>query len=226
MSRLRLPYVQAWVDDDGRARHYFRRKGCRRVHLPGLPGSPEFMAAYQSALDAAPPIEIGKRRNPAGSLSAAIAAYYESLEFRALKGGTPAMRRAILERFREQHGGKPIKLLPPKFIAHTLSKMTQPHAARNWLKAVRHLMAFCVAQEMIAAHPTQGIKLPSVKSDGIHTFTEDEISKYKAHYPLGTKAARTISASNSASGATPPVCRSAARFTGCARPDAVAWPSL
>lgn len=43
MTRIRLRYVQWWVDREGRAHHYFRRRGFPRVSLPGLPGSPEFM---------------------------------------------------------------------------------------------------------------------------------------------------------------------------------------
>ena len=41
---------------------------------------------------------------------------------------------------------------------------------------------------MIAADPTQGIKLPRVKADGHHTWTEDEIAKYEATHAVGTKA--------------------------------------
>jgi integrase len=188
MSRLRLKYVHAFVDHDGRSRHYFRRKGFRLTPLPGIFGSVEFMAAYQAALAAAAPVEIGaKRRSGPGSLSAAIAAYYGSLEFRALTGGTPAKRRAILERFREAHGDKPVRLLPRKFIMHMLSTM-KPHAARNWLKTIRALMQFCVAHELIGEDPTLGVKARTPKSDGHHTWIEDEIAQFEAHYPLGTKA--------------------------------------
>jgi len=188
VSCLRLKYVHAFVDHDGRPRHYFRRKGFKLTPLPGVPGSAEFMAGYQATLDAATPVEIGatKRSRP-GSLSAAIAAYYSSLEFRALTGGTPAKRRAILETFREQHGDKPVRLLPRKFIVHMLSTM-KPHAARNWLKAVRGLMQFCLAHEMIGDDPTLGIKTKVPKSDGHHTWTEDEIAQFEAAHQIGTKA--------------------------------------
>ena len=51
---MKLPkYVQHWVDHDGRAHCYFRRRGYPRVRLPGLPWSPSFMAAYEAALDRA-----------------------------------------------------------------------------------------------------------------------------------------------------------------------------
>ena len=49
MTRIRLKFVQAWVDREGRVHRYFRRPGYPRIRLPGLPGSAEFMAAYQEA---------------------------------------------------------------------------------------------------------------------------------------------------------------------------------
>lgn len=63
MTSLRLRYVQALRDSRGVRRYYFRRAGAPRVTLPGLPGSAEFMAAYQAALgrevDPAPHRAIG-----------------------------------------------------------------------------------------------------------------------------------------------------------------------
>ena len=48
---MKLPkYVQAWVDRDGRARCYFRRRGYPLVQLRGLPWSPSFMAEYEKAM--------------------------------------------------------------------------------------------------------------------------------------------------------------------------------
>ena len=188
MSRLRLKYVHSFVDHDGRPRHYFRRRGFRLTPLPGIFGSAQFMAAYQAAAATVTPVEIGaKKRSGPGSLSAAIAAYYGSLEFRALTGGTPAKRRAILERFRVAHGDKPVRLLPRKFINHMLSTM-KLHSARNWLKAVRALMAYCVANEMIDDDPTFGIKVKTPKSEGHHTWTDEEVTQFEAAHPIGSKA--------------------------------------
>ena len=48
---MKMPkYTQAFTDRHGRPRFYFRRKGFARIRLPGLPWSPEFMAAYQAAM--------------------------------------------------------------------------------------------------------------------------------------------------------------------------------
>jgi hypothetical protein len=55
MSRIRLRYIQAFVDRKTSVTfHYFRRAGFPLVRLPGLLGSEQFMAAYQQALAAAP----------------------------------------------------------------------------------------------------------------------------------------------------------------------------
>jgi hypothetical protein len=58
-------YVQSFVDRrTGAVFHYFRRRGYPRVRLPGIPGSREFMAAYQRALDG-PQMPVGARRTKA-----------------------------------------------------------------------------------------------------------------------------------------------------------------
>ena len=75
MSRIRLKYVQAWVDGEGRVHRYFRRRGYPRVPLPGLPGSIEFMTAYQVAL-AGPRTAIGAGRVKPGGVSAVVAEYF------------------------------------------------------------------------------------------------------------------------------------------------------
>src|SRR5262245_8600738 len=105
MSRIKLKYVKAWVDrETGRVRQVFRRRGSRQIKLPGLPGSAEFMAAYQQAL-AESPSQIGAKRTKPGSLDAALVRYYADAAFcKRLSLGTQQLRRPILERWRVQAG--------------------------------------------------------------------------------------------------------------------------
>src|SRR5262245_35124399 len=107
MTRMRLKYIQAWVDGEGRPHHYFRRRGFKRVPLPGLVGSAEFRIAYEAAL-AQQADPVGINRNKAGSVSSSIASYYESQEWAELSDGTRGMRRAILEKFRSRYGEFPL----------------------------------------------------------------------------------------------------------------------
>lgn len=188
MTRIRLKYVQEFADrKTGSVFRYFRRPGFPRVRLPGLPGSAEFMEAYQQALQLAPQ-PLGTKRNKAGSVAAVVAAYLDStLHFASRAKGTQTQRRTILERFREQYGDYPVGSMPPKFIAAVLTKK-KPHAARNWLQTLRALCQFAVEQQYMREDPTRGLKLPSVKSPGHHTWTDAEIAQFEAHHPIGSKA--------------------------------------
>jgi len=182
---LRLRFVQAWVDDDGRAHHYFRRAGFKRVRLPGLVGSDEFIEAYRAALASAPE-PIGGARARAGSVSAAIASYFASSSFKRLGTDTQAVRRAVLEVFRREHGDKPIRPMPRKFVAAYLEAM-QPSTAKNYLKALRAVAQHGVAEGMLDDDPTLGIKLGKMNGDGRHTWTEDELAQFEAHHPIGSR---------------------------------------
>jgi integrase len=96
------------------------------------------------------------------------------------------MRRGILERFRAAYGERPFALLPAEWI-EALLDAKPPHAARSWLVTLRSLCQFAVKRGWLRADPTANVKLASVKGDGFHTWTEDEISAFEAHHPIGTK---------------------------------------
>ena len=126
-------------------------------------------------------------RSKPGTVAAAVAAHFVSPQFTALAAGTRAARRQILQRFRDEHGDKPIGNMPTKFIALVLSTK-KPHAARNWFKAICALCQFAVAVEMIAADPTHGVKPPKVKTERRRPWTESEIEQYERTHPVGSKA--------------------------------------
>jgi integrase len=182
MTRLHLKYVQSY-----RGYHYFRRRGRPTISLPGVVGSAEFMEAYAAALAAAP-VALGKRtRSKPGSISAAIADYYGSQAFRSLTGGTPAKRRAILEGFRERYGEKQLASLPKEFVVALIDTMA-PHAARNWLNAFRHFIRWCEDRKLVRNDPTWGVRIKLPKSDGYHSWTNDEVTAFEARHPVGSKA--------------------------------------
>ena len=85
MARIKLKYVNGFANrhrKGGRPRYYFRRRGCKAIPLPGLPGSEEFMAAYALALGTLPQsAEIGECRTLPGTVNSLIVAYYKSDEW-------------------------------------------------------------------------------------------------------------------------------------------------
>src|SRR5262249_3203215 len=53
----------------------------------------------------------------------------------------------------------------------------------------RSLMQFCLEIGLINDVPTAGIKRAKAgKTEGIHTWTEDEIAQFEARHPIGSRA--------------------------------------
>ena len=82
-------YVQGFIDRHGKPRFYFRCGGFKRLALPGLPSSPEFMAAYEAAR-AGQKLEIGASRTKPGTMRAIAVSYYNSSGFLSLKPNSKA----------------------------------------------------------------------------------------------------------------------------------------
>jgi hypothetical protein len=190
MTRIKLPFVQAFADRHGRARYYFRKRGFKRVALPGTPGSEPFMAAYAEAMggeQASPP--IGAVRTLPGTVNATIVGFYGSPSFLALKPISQSNYRGVLEAFRAKHGDKQIATLERRHISNLLAdKADKPAAQRNLLCMLKILLNYAVAQGLRADNPAAGVKLAKPKGDGYHTWDEDEIARFEAHHAIGTRA--------------------------------------
>jgi integrase len=179
-------FVQAFIDHTGKPRFYFRRAGFKTAPLPGLPWSPQFMAAYEAALSGQP-LQIGVSKSRPGTISGAIVGYYHDQSFLTLAPSTQRPLRGILEHFRAEHGDKRIALLERQHII-TLLKPKKRFAARHWLKAIRALMKYAVDTGLRGDDPTVGVKLPNLKTDGYHSWTEAEIEQFQERHGPGTKA--------------------------------------
>ena len=179
-------FVQAFIDHNGKPRFYFRRPGFKSVPLPGLPWSPQFMEVYEAAL-CGQPLQIGARRTKPGTVSAAIIGYYHDQSFLTLAPSTQQTLRGILEHFRAEHGDKRIDLLQRQHII-ALLKSKKRFAALHWLKAIRALMKYALETGLREDNPTMDVKLPRLKTDGYHSWTEAEIEQFEAYHGPGTRA--------------------------------------
>src|SRR5262249_42512581 len=83
MAILKLPYVNSFTDRHSKLRHQCRVPGKKSFGLPGLPGSVEFMEAYQAALACAPitRTDVGASRTRSGTVNAAVVGYYKDSRF-------------------------------------------------------------------------------------------------------------------------------------------------
>jgi integrase len=200
MTNLRLKFIQQFTDRHGHPRLYFRRPGYKRVALPGLPGSPEFMAAYQAALDGvtARKVEIGATRMVAGTMHWLVGAYLSSQPFSALAPETQRTRRNILENVREADGDKRIfhtvngkhdMLLAPRHLQTMINKKANaPFAQRNLLNTLRAMFRWAMSEGKLPDDPTLGVTRQKIRTEGYATWTKADIEQFIACHPIGTKA--------------------------------------
>jgi integrase len=189
VTRIRLQYVKQFRDRHGRARHYFRRPGCKLMPLPGLPGSTEFMDAYAKALADAPQIEIGAKRTLAGSIDAMVIGYIASAAFQNLAATSQQQYRRIFDGLRREHGQRGIAALERRHVVLMLDvKADTPAAARDFLRCLRLLIAYAIKIGVRQDDPTAGVRVKLPKTEGFRTWTEDDIITFEAAYPVGTKS--------------------------------------
>ena len=192
-------YTRGFIDRHGKGRWYFRREGFKGATLPGLPWSPEFMAAYEIAMNGAtnPPAEIGASRTKVGTFDALLVRFYASTLFTSWSEGTQKARRAILERWRAEtmpgakvnNGRCRVAHLLPKHVDMMIAaKAKTPAAQRNFRKTYRSLMRFAISERMRKDDPTADIALPRSKSAGFATWAEHHIAAFEERHPIGTRA--------------------------------------
>jgi len=189
VASIRLQYVKAYVDRHGKARHYLRRPGHKAVTLPGLPGSDEFMAAYSSALANSPRVEVAAGRTRAGSISAMVVGYLGSADFHNLAPASQQQYRRILEGLQRDYGDLGIATLERRHVVKMLdAKAAHPAAARDFLRCLRVLVTYAISIAVRHDDPTAAVRVKQPKTSGFHAWTDQDVSAFKAAYPVGSKS--------------------------------------
>jgi integrase len=185
MTSIRLRYVQEYRDRLGKIRRYFRRPGFKRVTLPGTPGSPEFMAAYESALvDERLPIG---RRHSDGTIGDLVAAFYRSSFFENLKPQSQRVYRLVLDKFSQEDGHRLVRDMPTRVAMNIIEKIGErkPAMANLTASVMRRLFAYAVKKEMRSDNPFAGLE--AYKLGTHHTWSEAEIAAYEAEWSIGKR---------------------------------------
>jgi integrase len=182
-------YCNGFLDRHGKARWYFRRAGFKKVPLPSLPWSPEFMAAYEQAL-AGQRAAVGAERIIPGTLRALAVSYFASPAFRTTRPSTQYSYRNIIDRLCAEHGDKRVAFLQRDHVIKLLAaRAATPGAANALRRSLRALMRHAVEIGMRSDDPTRDVrKLPTGNCEGYHSWTEGEIEQFERHHPVGSRA--------------------------------------
>jgi integrase len=174
-------HVHAYTDRHGKQRIYLRKPGEKRVPLPGPLYSHEFWKAYHAAFTAQPSAKL--ERNPDGGVSAAIIGYYRSAEYKHLAESTRANYRRILERFRAEHGTKPLAGLQTKHINAIIDKMADRPAAANGLRKRLHtVMEYAIGAGLLDVNPIRRAKHVRYVAKSYRSWTEADIDAYRKRW--------------------------------------------
>lgn len=182
-----LPYVKEYTDNCGIHRRYFRRKGFKGGPLPGSVGSPDFLEAYQAYM-AARPAPLSRGRDGAGTFGALISAYYGWTEFTNLKASSKSLYKYALQPLREKYGQRPLSSMTREnliVVVETVGKRAPGMA--NLTRAVLQKMLRCALERNEIRENPLAKKITPYKIGTHHTWTDDELEQFEAHWPLGTR---------------------------------------
>jgi integrase len=182
----RPPYLKVYTDRHGRQRAYFRKAGQPQVPLPLPLYSEAFWIAYRAA--AARVAQARPATSSPGSISALIAAYYGSAEWKALAPSSRETYRRILERFRADYGNQPVAQLETRHVNRILDQMAdRPAAANNLRDRLNVLMQLAVDDGWRKTNPVATAKRVKQRpSKGFRTWTEEDIEHFRERWPLGS----------------------------------------
>jgi integrase len=190
--RITLHYICEDRDRHGNLRLYVRRNG-RKIRIRERWGTPGFLDAYNSALDAT------ERPNPSpktplkpaktGSLRWLIERYYSSAEFKQLDVRTQRVRRGVLDGLSELHGTKPYARMEPRHVRGLRDDKAEfPEAANARVKAIRQVFKWAVEIGHAEHNPAKEVPYLHSGSQGFHSWSIEEVGQYEERHPIGTRA--------------------------------------
>ncbi len=190
-------YVTSFVDRHGKERFRFRRDRVSRYLPP--PGGADYRQAYAEALNGV----VGLDRAKPGSVGDLVARFYQSVPFRKAGPSWQKTMRQVIEPFREEAGDQMVAHFKARHINVALARRMEQKivegrkiggtaAAERLREVLLRLFDFAVSEELIDTNPVKLAHKIEHKGKGFYAWTEADIAKFRAHWPLGTKARLAI----------------------------------
>lgn len=187
MPRPRPPYLNHEPSRHGRSRWYVRVGKGPRIRIHAEYGTDEFKQAYDAAVRGEP--LPGKAEYPAQTLGWLVARYRESTAWAALAMATRRQRENIFKRILATAGKEPIpRITKAVIVAGRDRRKATPNAARHFVQTMHGLFDWAVDAQLAATDPTAGVKVKRPKTEGFKIWPDEWKEKFKAHWPLGTRA--------------------------------------
>lgn len=191
MPKRRPPYLHCERTRHGVTVWYVRKGRVRRIRIRARYDTMEFWAEYRAALEGVP-VAAKKPRTRANTLAWALERYRSSPAWAALSNATRRQSENIYRAVIAKAGDEALSDINVETIrAGRDRRAATPHAANNFLKAMRRVFGWCCDEDggdLLKLNPTVGVKLLKGRNrDGFHTWTDDEIQRFEQRWPIGTR---------------------------------------
>lgn len=191
MPRSRPPHLYNERTRHGSLVWYVRKGHGPRIRLRQEYGSEPFWAEYQAALAGTPLAPTVATVAPE-SFTWAINRYRASNAWKTLSKASQKQRNAIYKALEKTIGRERLGRITETTIRDTMdARRDRPHSANNFLKAMRGFYKWAAGDgKLVTTDPTKGAKLLIGPNDriGFHTWTEEEVARFEAKWPIGTRA--------------------------------------
>ena len=189
MPARRPPHLVREKTRHGRMVWYVRVGQGPRVRMLEEYGSNSFWRDYRLAVEGLPKPQAGPEK---GTLAWLIAQYVASGEWSDLTAATRTQRHAVYRVVEEKSGSVALKAIGPgSILAGRDGRRDRPHAANNFVKAMRGLFGWAASpvRKLVAVDPTKDVSLLSGKNDeaSFHAWTEEEVERFEARWGVGTR---------------------------------------
>ncbi len=193
LGEVSLKYLSEDTDRHGNVRIYVRRPGHKKIRLKETPGTRAFLDEYYAAINnkqSAVPSKVPKRDAiDRGSLRWLCVQYFGSAPYRELGERTRYVRKSLLDRICAKDGDKPYAMMEPRHVrARRDQNADRPEAANAMVKALRQLFNFAIEYDHATSNPAKDVPYLKSHSEGFHSWSMDELTKFEDRHPIGSKA--------------------------------------
>jgi integrase len=187
MPRPRPPHLHREETRHGLVTWYVRRGHGPRIRIKAEYGSEAFWAEYRAALEGAP---LPSKAAKAHTLAWAIDRYRNGSAWAGMSTATRKQRENIFRAVIKTAGTSLLREITEETIRAGRERRSEtPHSANNFLKTMRGFFAWAVEDKLVTIDPTKGVKMLAGPNDadGFHTWSQEELDRYEARWPLGTR---------------------------------------
>ena len=188
MPRPRPPRLHRQRTRHGKTVWYVRDGHGPRVRLRAEFGSPEFEAEYQAAISGQA-LQHSKKAAAVGSLMWLFDRYRETIAWSGLSLATRRQRENIMSGVLAQAGYESATAIKrANIVAGRDRRAGTPDQARHFLDTMRGLVPVGARRWPRQGRSDGRRKNPTrPKGGGFPVWTEDEVARYEARWPIGTK---------------------------------------